>query len=81
MSTRIILRLTSFGSTEDPQWRQVVDALGGLGATHITPPQPELPDVATAQLPDDADTDAAIARIKDQPAVVDAEVETWRMSF
>lgn len=72
MSTRILVTLES---DADPDG--VVQALYDAGAETVTPPQPELPDVAIATFADE-DADASISTIRSLHGVRVAETDAWR---
>jgi hypothetical protein len=48
-------------------------ALHGTDVTDLTPPRAELPDIAIAVAPDDADVTALMAHIRSMPGVVHVE--------
>lgn len=72
MSTRILVTLE-----QDADPDEVVQALYEAGAESVTPPQPELPDVAIATF-DDTDSEPRIATIQSIEGVRVAEPDAWR---
>ena len=74
MSKRV---LVTVAPQADPS--AVIDALRSAGATRVTGPQPELPGVAVAEIPDD--DAASIERFNSLPGVQHAELDELRWSL
>ncbi|HEY5981436.1 MAG TPA: hypothetical protein VIT41_17555 [Microlunatus sp.] len=77
MSTRVLVTLQPDASPE-----QVADALTGLGAIEVQPPQPELPGVCIATVDEQQHPPAAWATEAGRlPGVAGAEVDQLRWSL
>ncbi len=78
MVTRIVFELLESVSAAPEVWERAEALLRDCGAEHVRPPQAELPTVATAVLPDGADVDAVLDRLRALDGVGRAEPEAWR---
>jgi len=75
------LVLEFLGDASDPRWPHVQQLLEEAGAKSIGIPPTRSPHIVTALLPDDADVDAVIGRLKTADGVGRVELDAMRETF
>jgi hypothetical protein len=74
MGKRIVIKVRGSGPDGIPS--ELVDYVATTGASDLRHPHPELPDIVTLVLREDADEEGEIERIRSLPDVLDAEADT-----
>lgn len=78
MSTRVYFEFAG----EDPAlWSEVVQVLRNADAEHINPPSAELPNIATAVLPDHVNLEDVMSTVQAQKGVGRVDVDTPREAY
>ena len=80
MGQRLVIQLAADPTQDPAAWQAVEACLAGLGATHVRPPQPVLPGIATAVLADEAAARRALEALRRLAGVRAAEIDQPRLA-
>jgi hypothetical protein len=75
---RIVFEFLLSSDSHLDTWQRVSGFLESLGATHVQRPIGQPPHLLTAVLPDDADLEDVLCRLRSIPGVGRADEDAWR---
>jgi hypothetical protein len=75
-----VLEFASGALTEDADWVRVEQIVDSIGGANFRMPHPELPGIATFEVPDDTELEPVLERLREIGSVSNVQAEAWRQS-
>jgi len=76
--TRVVLEFTGDASGESADWQAVEQVVDAAGGANLRMSHPELPGIATFDVPDDCELEPVLNRLREVRSVSRVEAEAWR---
>ena len=78
---QVVFAFDGAPSDDNPEWVRITREVESLGGLNLRIPHEELGRIAVFDLPDSADPDAALARLRDLDSVSAADLDATRESY
>ena len=78
---QVVLAFDGAPSDDNPDWVQLAHEVESLGGQNLRIPHAELGQIAVFDLPESADPDEALQRVKGLPSVTAADLDATREAY
>jgi len=76
--TRVVLEFTGDAFGDDADWLRVEQLVDSVGGANLRMPHPELPGIATFDIPDACELEPVLTQLREIGSVSRVQAESWR---